>query len=217
MERIIYVAGVNRKHLAAATAEVPYWLLSATLLRKYPSWLESYMTKDRQIRWDPGTYSDDPISYQYYRKYLYLNAKPHHTYLQYDEIGDEEATAWYLRDMRRRGMSPIPVLQGRMFYLLRQEPIVAIGGLVPMNDDTRRRYLDEIFYDHRPVGKVHLLGMIKKEWYAPYGEATDGDNSSWIPRDEWARKKSIDEWMQEYGEQWIPHVPRQFIQMSLAI
>jgi hypothetical protein len=57
------MAGVNRKHLAKAAESIPYWLLSATLLRKYPSWIEQYMTKDRRVRWDAGTFSDDPISY----------------------------------------------------------------------------------------------------------------------------------------------------------
>lgn len=127
INRLIYLAGVNRKHLAVAAEEVPAWLLSVTLLRKYPSWLESYLTKHRSVRWDPGTFSHDPVSYGTYRDYLYNHAKPHHTYLQYDEIGDPEATAYYLQDMRKRGMKPIPILQGNAFHLLQQEPHLAKG------------------------------------------------------------------------------------------
>lgn len=217
MKRLIYVAGVNRRHLAAAAQEVPAWLLSATLLRKYPGWIEQYMTMNRAVRWDPGTFTEDAMSYRAYRDYIHRHAKPWHDYLQYDEIGDAEATEWYLKDMRRRGMNPIPIMQGNSFYLLRQEPHLAIGGLVRMNVEERLRYLDEIFYDHKPVGKIHLLGMIQHKFFSPYLEAVEGDNTSWIPRSEWNRKKTINEWLKEYGEQWIPHVPKELVQMKLAI
>lgn len=90
--RTIYFAGINRKHLASAADGVPYWLLSATLLRKYPGWIESYMTRQRLVRWDPGTFSKEAISYHAYRSFLHEHAKPWHSYLQYDEIGDAEAT-----------------------------------------------------------------------------------------------------------------------------
>lgn len=214
MNRTIYVAGVNRKHLGVQASGVHNWLLSCTLLRKYPSWVDQYMGRD--VMWDPGTFSEDPISYSYFRHYIDRYCRSHHRYLQYDEIGDAEATEWYLKDMRRRGYKPIPILQGRAFHLLRQEPILAIGGLVKMEDEPRRRYLDEIFYDHRPVGRIHLLGMIKHEWFAPYGEAIQGDNTSWIPRSEWNRQKSISQWMKEYGIQWIPHKPRELVQMAMG-
>lgn len=215
MNRIIYVAGVNRKHLAEAADSVPYWLLSATLLRNYPSWLDNRL-KGRKVRWDPGTFSEDAICYTKYRSMIDRFFRSSDDYLQYDEIGDEEATAWYLRDMRRRGYKPIPVLQGKAFHLLRQEPLVAIGGLVRLQDAQRRSYLDEIFYDHKPVSMIHLLGMIKHEWFEPYETATCGDNTSWIPRDAWNRKKSIEEWMKEYGVQNIPFKPRNMVQMALG-
>jgi hypothetical protein len=111
-------------------------------------------------------------------------------------------------------MNPIPVLQGDAFHLLRNEPIVAVGGLVFMNDEQRRRYLDEIFYDHKPFGKIHLLGMIQHKWFEPY-LAAEGDNTSWIPRSEWNRKKSLEEWLREYGEQWVEYIPRDYVQMNL--
>lgn len=215
MNRTIYVAGVNRKHLAAAADSIPYWLLSATLLRKYPNWLDNRL-KGRKVRWDPGTFSEESISYTKYRSMIDRYFRSTDDYLQYDEIGDEEATAFYLRDMRRRGYKPIPVMQGKAYHLLRQEPLVAIGGLVKMEDEARRRYLDEIFYDHKPVSQIHLLGMLKHEWFAPYEKAVCGDNTSWIPRSEWNRKKSIEVWMKEYGEQWIPFMPREFVQMAMG-
>ncbi|AGN33768.1 hypothetical protein PANG_00049 [Paenibacillus phage PG1] len=214
MKRIIYVAGVNRKHLAEQANSVPYWLLSATLLRKYPSWLESYM-RNRTVIWDPGTFTEDCISYQGYRAYLDRHAKSKHMYMQYDEIGNPEATEWYLNDMRRRGYEPIPILQpGGDKGLLQNERMVFIGGTVPMSDGERMRYLDDLL-GPGITAKVHLLGMMKPEWFAPYQAAVQGDNTSWIPRSEWNRRKSIDEWMQEYGKQWIPHVPRNHIQMAL--
>jgi hypothetical protein len=147
MVRTIYIAGVNRKHLAEAANTVPYWLLSATLLRNYPSWLAMRL-KGRKVRWDPGTFSEDSISYTKYRLMIDRYFRSADDYLQYDEIGDEEATAWYLRDMRKRGYKPIPVLQGKSYHLLRAEPLVAIGGLVGMQDDERKRYLDEILFHH---------------------------------------------------------------------
>jgi len=79
------------------------------------------MTRDRSVLWDPGTFSEDSISYRTYRKHIQSNVKPWHTYLQYDEIGDEEATLWYLKDMRKRGFNPIPIMQGQSYHLLRQE------------------------------------------------------------------------------------------------
>ncbi|WP_201009061.1 hypothetical protein [Paenibacillus glycanilyticus] len=214
MKRLIYVAGVNRKHLASAAATIPAWLLSATLLRRYPGWIEQYMTPDRAVRWDPGTFSEDAMSYKGYRDFIHLHAKPWHDYLQYDEIGDAEASTWYLQDMRKRGMDPIPILQGNSIEMLQKEPRLAIGGLVMMDDLERRNYLDEIFYNHKPKGIVHLLGMRKAEWFSPY-LAAEGDNTSWIPRSEWNRKKSIDEWLLEYGEQWVPYKPREFVQTKL--
>ncbi len=215
MERIIYVAGVNRKHLADAADSVPYWLLSATLLRNYPSWLATRL-KGRKVRWDPGTFSEDSISYPKYRAMIDRYFRSSDDYLQYDEIGDEEATAWYLKDMRRRGYKPIPVMQGKMFYLLRTEPLVAIGGLVRMQPEERQKYLDEIFYDHKPFSQIHLLGMIQHQYFSPYEHASCGDNTSWIPRSEWNRKKTIEQWMKEYGEQWIPYLPRELVQMAMG-
>ncbi|KKC49570.1 hypothetical protein VE23_25085 [Paenibacillus sp. D9] len=215
MQRIIYVAGVNRKHLAEHADGVPFWLLSATLLRKYPSWLDGRL-KGRKVRWDPGTFSEDAISYPRYRSYIDRYVRSSDDYLQYDEIGDAEATAWYLQDMRRRGYAPIPVMQGNMHYLLRTEPLVAVGGLVRMSKDARRRYLDELFYDHRPASQIHLLGMLNPEWFAPYEQARYGDNTSWIPRDEWNRRKTIEAWLKEYGDQWIEFIPRELVQMAMG-
>lgn len=214
MKRIIYVAGVNRKHLAEHASSVPYWLLSATLLRKYPSWLESYM-RQRVVIWDPGTFSEDCISYQGYRTYLDRHAKSRHVYMQYDEIGDHEATAWYLKDMRRRGYNPVPILQpGGDVNLLQCDGLVCIGGTVRMQDDERTRYLDSLLL--QPIrARVHLLGMMRPEWFEPYETAVQGDNTSWIPRSEWNRRKTVAEWMQEYGEQWIPHKQRRVIQTAL--
>lgn len=215
VNRIIYVAGVNRKHLAQQASSVPYWLLSVTLLRKYPNWLAQHL-QNRTIIWDPGTFSEDPVSYSYYRQFIDRYMKSKDQYLQYDEIGDAEATAWYLQDMRKRGYKPIPVLQGNAYYLLRQESLVAIGGLVRMEEGKRRRYLDEIFYDHRPSARIHLLGMKDPQWFTPYLEAVQGDNTSWIPRSDWNRKKTVEQWMKEYGEQWMPYIPREMVQMVMG-
>lgn len=214
MRRIIYVAGVNRKHLAEQASGVPYWLLSATLLRKYPSWLEPYL-RHRTVIWDPGTFSEDCISYQGYRAYLDRHAKSRHTYMQYDEIGDPAATAWYLQDMRRRGYNPVPILQpGGDVSLLQRNGLVCIGGMVRMRDDERMRYLDSLLLN--PIrAQVHLLGMIRPEWFEPYSAVVQGDNTSWIPRDKWNRRLSVEEWMTKYGEQLIPHRPRETVQLSL--
>lgn len=214
MNRVIYVAGVNRKHLAEQASSVPYWLLSATLLRKYPSWIEPYM-RERTVIWDPGTFSEDCISYQGYRAYIDRHVKSRHQYLQYDEIGQPDVTAWYLQDMRRRGYKPIPVLQpGGDEGMLQREGLVCIGGLVRMDETARAHYLDSIL---RPEikAKVHLLGMMRPQWFAPYLPAVQGDSTSWIPRSEWNRRKTVAEWMQEYGDQWIPYEPRKVAQLSL--
>ncbi|MBU5356118.1 hypothetical protein KQI74_28095 [Paenibacillus barcinonensis] len=214
MKRTIYVAGVNRKHLAEQASSVPYWLLSATLLRKYPSWLDPYM-RNRSVIWDPGTFSEDCISYHGYRSYLDRYAKSKHMYMQYDEIGDPEATAWYLQDMRRRGYEPVPILQpGGDTGLLQRDGLVFIGGTVRMRDDERMRYLDSLLL--QPIkARVHLLGMMRPEWFAPYNSAVQGDNTSWIPRDAWNRRKTVSEWMKEYGSQWVAHKPREVVQMAL--
>lgn len=83
-----------------------------------------------------------------------------------------------------------------------------------MSYGERMRYLDELL-GSGITAKVHLLGMMKAEWFAPYKAAVQGDNTSWIPRSEWNRRKSPEEWMKEYGEQWIPHRPREAVQMAL--
>jgi hypothetical protein len=216
MKRFIYVAGVNRKHLAAAANECPYWLLSVTLLRKYPSWLTGYLQR-RTVIWDPGTFSEDAVAYHRYRSYLDRYARSQDEYLQYDEIGDPEATAWYLQDMRRRGYNPIPVLQPGGDVQLLQEKRVAIGGTVPMTAEQRRAYLDHLFYDHDVRASVHILGMWRPEWFEPYAQAVSGDSTTWIPRSEYNRRKTIEEWLQGYGEQWIPFKPRTELQMRMVI
>ncbi|EHQ63649.1 hypothetical protein PDENDC454_04259 [Paenibacillus dendritiformis C454] len=214
MRRIIYVAGVNRKHLAEAASVCPYWLLSATLLRKYPSWIEPYMRR-RAVIWDPGTFSDDCISYQSYRSYIDRHVKSRHVFMQYDEIGDHEVTSWYLKDMRRRGYNPVPILQpGGDESMLMNEPVVFIGGLVRMNEEDRMRYLDRLL-GPEVTAKVHLLGMMRPEWFAPYLPATQGDSTTWIPRGEWNRRKTVTEWMKEYGEQWVPYQPNKATQLAL--
>lgn len=214
MKRTIYVAGINRKHLAAQASSIPYWLLSVTLLRKYPSWLHQHV-RNRMVLWDPGTFSEDPVSYSYYRAYIDRYIRSTDEYLQYDEIGDSEATSWYLQDMRKRGYNPTPILQGNAFHLLKSEKKIAIGGLVRLSNEERVRYLDHIFYDYKPSAEIHLLGMKNKAWFEPYAQAVQGDNTSWIPRSKWNRKKSIEEWMLEYGEQWMPYKERQLRQLAL--
>lgn len=162
------------------------------------------MTHKRLVRWDPGTFSNDAISYKTYRTFLHEHTKPWHSYLQYDEIGDAEATGWYLQDMRRRGMNPIPIMQNGAFHMLEQENHIAVGGLVPMGKHERREYLDEIFLHRKAQCKIHLLGMVQPEWYAPYERAREGDNTGWIPRAPWNRKRSIEEWFAGfYGRQFI--------------
>lgn len=219
MKRTIYVAGVNRKHLAAAAAVCPYWLLSVTLLIKQglslPEWLLPYL-KDRHLLYDPGTFSDGAVSYQTYRRFLEKWLRKNDTYLQYDEVGDPEATAWYLQDMRRRGFKPIPVLQPGGDLELLKEPHLALGGLVRMDDVARSVYLDRLLHGERkPEGKVHLLGIGKHEVYERYGAATHGDCTSWIPRSEWNRRKSIAEWMRGFGEVDIAYRPPEGTQMEL--
>jgi len=214
MKRTIYVAGINRKHLAVQASSIPYWLLSVTLLRKYPSWLQQHLS-NRVVLWDPGTFSEDPVSYSYYRTYIDRYIRSIDQYFQYDEIGDSEASLWYLQDMRKRGYNPIPILQANSFHLLKSEKKIAIGGLVRLSNEDRIRYLDQIFYDYKPSAEIHLLGMKNKEWFEPYAQAIQGDNTSWIPRSKWNRKKSIEAWMLEYGEQWIPYKERQLRQMTL--
>lgn len=216
MKRCIYVAGVNRKHLAAAANDCPYWLLSVTLLRKCPSWLGGYL-QNRRVIWDPGTFSEDAIAYHRYRAYLDRYARGQDEYLQYDEIGDPEATEWYLKDMRRRGYDPVPILQPGGTVTLLHEKRVAIGGLVKLSEANRKHYLDDLFYNHEVAARVHLLGMCRVEWFEPYRAVFSGDSTTWIPRSEWNRRKTIAEWMEEYGEQWIPHIPRSSTQICLAL
>jgi hypothetical protein len=219
VRRIIYVAGVNTRPLAKAADGVPYWLLSVTLLRRkngLPSWIHSYLHR-RTVLWDPGTFTEDCISYHGYRAFLDRWARSTDEYLQYDEVGDPEATAWYLQDMRRRGYDPIPVLQPGASPGLLAEARVAVGGLVPMTKDERRRYLDWLFYQSgvKVAGRVHLLGMWRHEWFEPY-PATSGDSTTWIPRGPYNRQQSVEEWLREYGEVDIPYIPRESLQATLV-
>ncbi|PWK03949.1 hypothetical protein [Tumebacillus permanentifrigoris] len=221
MKRTIYVAGVNRKHLAAAASSCRFWLLSVTLIRKrggeIPDWLRPYHADpERRFRFDPGTFSEGPVSYQTYRLFLDRWCRPQDDYLQYDEIGDPEATAWYLKDMRRRGYDPIPVLQPGGDTILLREPKVAIGGLLSLREEVRMLYLDRLLHGpNKPAGEVQLLGIGKQDWYERYDVATSGDCTSWIPRSEWNRRKSIEQWMEHFGEVEIPHAPLMTLQQSL--
>lgn len=217
MKRFIYTAGINTRPLATGASSCRYWLLSATLLRRkdgLPDWIRPYLV-GRFVMWDPGTITENAISYLSYRRFLDQHTSKHDEYLQYDEIGDPEATDWYLSDMRKRGYRPIPVLQPGGDLILLKQPRVAIGGLVGMTDDNRQIYLDRLFYEEkRDFGQIHLLGMSQQAWFKRY-PVLSGDSTTWIPRGEYNRKKTYAEWMLEYGEQDISYEPPETIQMEV--
>ena len=206
MMRTIYAAGINGGRRAAEAAVCPYWLLSVTLLRrKIPPWLSVHLP-GLTILWDPGTFMAGAVSYRDYRRFLEQHEPWCRDYLQYDEPGDPVATAWYLGDMRRRGFHPIPVLQPGGDLSLLDEPQVAIGGLVPMSRLARIAYLDALFYPKgypRRVGHVHLLGMSQAFWFLRY-PAASGDSTTWIPRAPYNRRKTVAQWLAEYGRRPIP-------------
>lgn len=213
MRRTIYVAGINTWTRLPALSVCNYWLLSVTQVRTragIPKQLQPYLP-GRKIIWDPGTFSDNAISYLNYRRFIEDHVRPEHDYLQYDEIGDPEATAWYLADMRRRGFNPIPILQPGGSEALFDEPRLAIGGIARKSWSWKMRfdYLDKLFYPPtgpRKVNWVHLLGMGRREVFERY-PAASGDATTWIPRQKPHRRKSIAEWMEQYGEQDIPLNP----------
>ncbi|WP_379143564.1 hypothetical protein [Paenibacillus sp. sgz500992] len=110
---------------------------------------------------------------------------------------------------------PVPILQpGGDESMLQTESLLFIGGLVPMNELSRMQYLDGLLSSSIRA-KLQLLGMMRHEWFAPYSAAILGDNTSWIPRSEWNRRKTPEEWMREYGEQWVLHQPRKTVQLTL--
>lgn len=190
-----------------------YWLLSVTHVRTrrgIPEQLRPYL-RGRKILWDPGTFSDEAISYLNYRRFIEAYVLPEHDYLQYDEIGDPEATEWYLKDMRRRGFNPIPILQPGSSPELFNEPRLAIGGVArpTWSHEQRIAYLDSLFYPEtgpRKVGWVHLLGLGSRDIFERY-PAASGDATTWLPRQEPHRRRPISEWMKEYGEVDIPLRP----------
>ncbi|WP_252863425.1 hypothetical protein [Paenibacillus riograndensis] len=98
--------------------------------------------------------------------------------------------------------------------MLQTESLLFIGGLVPMSELSRTQYLDNLL-NSSVRARLHLLGMMRNEWFAPYSAAVQGDNTSWIPRSEWNRRKTPAEWMLEYGEQWVPHQPHKTVQLTL--
>lgn len=207
---------MNTKKLAQAANICPYWLLSVTLLRKrdgdLPEWLKPYL-KNRRVLWDPGTFSENHISYKMYLNFIDRHVKENHEYLQYDEIGSPEATEFYLNDMRRRGYNPIPVLQPGGFV---DEPRMAVGGLVGMSQEKREKYLDYLFYQKKIKGKAHLLGMGQEKWFKKY-PAISGDSTTWIPYHPYNRRKSIEEWLENYGEMDIEYEPPKFNQITLEV
>lgn len=204
MRRDIYVAGINTRPLAVAAADSPFWLLSATLLRRanggMPEWIQT-MLCGRSVIWDPGTFSEKALSYSAYRTWIDRNVRSRDQYLQYDEIGDPEMTDFYLRNMHTRGYDPIPVLQPGGNESLLDEPRCAIGGTVPMAKSQRILYLNGLIYRRvrRPTARLHILGMHSHEWFRRFPFAS-GDSTTWIPRGEFNRRKSISEWLSEYGE-----------------
>lgn len=194
------MAGINRKHLAAYADPCPYWLLSVTLIRKYPTWLSNHLA-NRKIIFDPGTFTPDAVSYKYYLSFIDRYARSQDGFLQYDEIGDHEATDWYLRDMHRRGYKPIPILQPNGNAELLNADRCAIGGLLGMTPIKRKAYLDSLLKNNHVKAKIHLLGLIGAKWFESYDCAFSGDSTTWIPRAPWNKKRSIDEWIALYGEQ----------------
>ncbi|MGG1673993.1 hypothetical protein ACIFOE_25870 [Paenibacillus sp. NRS-1783] len=203
MKRTMYVSGLTTKSLAQQAQVIPYWLLSVAQLRSYPEWLDPYVCK-RTVIWSPGTESERP-DYLGYLSYIDEHVMGQHTYLQYDDFRDPNATTWYLKDMRRRGYNPLPVLQpGGNSMLLHTEDLVFLSGLLEMDDMERSAYLDK----HLMVGiraKVHLQGIKDANWFAPYAAAIQGDHGLTDNHSFWRLHRS--ERSGEFGEQWIPYSP----------
>ncbi len=205
--RVIYVAGVNRKHLAEQADCCGYWLLSfGSLPKRWPEWLDSYL-QGRMVLWDPGTFSPEPPTYERYLSLLHEHARPQDEALAYDVIGDGERTAWYLADMQRRGLAVVPVWQRGMGPELLSLPRCAVGGLVPRTPRQRVAVLRQLFWlpdgQLRPVGRVHLLGMGSYDLLRQV-PAYSGDSRSWLAPWAWNRSRTPEEWMSRYGEQEVP-------------
>ncbi|QDA30237.1 hypothetical protein [Paenibacillus polymyxa] len=203
MKRTIYVSGLTTKSLAHQARVIPYWLLRVSELRRYPEWLDPYVT-NRSVMWSAGSGIDRP-DYMGYLSYIDKHIIGRHAYLQYDDFRDPNATTWYLKDMRRRGYNPLPILQpGGNSMLLHSEDLVFLSGLLQMDDMERSDYLDK----HLMVGiraKVHLLGIKDAPWFAPYAAAIQGDHSLRETHGFWRQRCT--ERSDEFGEQWIPYSP----------
>lgn len=204
MKRTIYVSGINTKSQAHQAQVIPFWLLSVAEMRTYPKWLDLYVT-NRSVVWSAGGAEIERPDYWSYLSYIDEHVMGHHAYLQYDDFCNADATTWYLKDMRRRGYKPIPILQpGGNSMLLHFEDLVFMSGLPEMNDMERSAYLDK----HLMVGiraKVHLLGINDARWFVPYSSAIQGDHRIIANHRFWGhhrRERSI-----KFGEQWIPYSP----------
>lgn len=209
---------------------VGYWVLSITALRrkterKFPEWVWRHATNQSlSIIWDPGTFADDAINYPTYRRIamdVILSNWPYHKLMQYDEVGDPEATIWYRHDLRRRGIPCLSVIQPGESNLdwMESEQEFFVGGLVPMTQQPDRltAYLDGLFYPNgqrRAFGRVHLLG-VGQEWVMQRYPATSSDNTSFIKRVFVDKSKRLDDLIPLYGERDIPYVPPQSVQGRL--
>lgn len=218
MHRLIYMAGVNAPNRYLLADRCSCWLLSVALVREgtsgLPLWLR-YAMAGRYVLWDCGAFSTsrEPVRYHEYLTFLarHVTRLPSHEYLQFDVMGDPEATDWYYRDMLRRRYRPWKVIQpGGDTTCLYTESYAALGGLVGMKPTERRRHLDGVFYPEdgrRPTARIHLLGVSGTQWLERY-PARSADSTNWLPYGPWNRRLTPEQWAtQHYGWQDVPYQP----------
>lgn len=123
---------------------------------------------------DSGAFSahtkGTPIDLGKYCDYCMANADALNAYAALDVIGDLDGSMRNLREMRQRGLNPVPVYHTSIEPLsVLQELLdgcgyVAIGGMVStsLSRDTIRRKLDEcwqVIWKRHSKTKIHGLGL----------------------------------------------------------
>lgn len=204
MERIFYVAGIDRPKYADYWAHQKYWLISVAFVGSNRTGIKPWMLpylKTQKILFDPGVFSKNfSITLERYVEFIREYALPYgHEYLQLDVIGDAEATHENLVKMRELGLNPVPVLQIGGNKEILKEKRSAVGGLLSLGKNERKEYLKGLFEDPDEYGSIHLLGVTDFE-LIQHTNAYSMDSTSWIPR---RGPKRARDFRGDYGEKFV--------------
>lgn len=170
----------------------PRLLLSYFYFKNKPlkQYIEKIGYKPDEILLDSGAYSawtkGKGIALTDYMKYIKENEEFISGYINLDVFGDNEMSYDYYKIMKRKGFSPIPVVQyganeeyWLKKYLDEGETYIALGGTVPIVNKAEVSTWVRLMCWQYPEVKFHLLGSSSRK-ILDHCDIYSVDSSTWF-------------------------------------